>query len=348
MATTSARRIFPCPEIRGLPDRAGRVSCGMMRPLFLLTAVLTVRTVCAGPAVSAKRQGTQIIFRAGEREMFRYQAEPGPLPRPDIMEAFRRGGYLSPLLTPSGKLISDDFPPNHLHHHGVWWAWTKTEFEGRKPDFWNMGDNRGRVEFVAVDAVWEKEGAAGFTARHQFMDLLASPPKAALLETWDIRATAEDGPRPRWVIDLTSTQTCAGTAPLKLPDYHYGGLGFRGHRTWDGAENARFLTSSGITGRVAGNTSTARWLWTGGSVEGGIAGITILSHPDNFRAPQPLRIHPTEPFICFAPQQSGPMEIKPGTPYVSRYRLIAADGQPAAAEAEGWWEAYAKPAAGEK
>src|SRR6476620_11010848 len=114
----------------------------MMRTLLLLP--LLALSAAAGPAVTAKREGQQIIFRAGDKEMFRYQAEAGPLPRPDIKEAFTRGGYLSPLLTPSGKQISDDFPPKHIHHHGVWWAWTKTEFEGRHPDFWNMGDNKGR------------------------------------------------------------------------------------------------------------------------------------------------------------------------------------------------------------
>jgi hypothetical protein len=133
----------------------------MNRFLSLFLLPLFAQAALAVPPVTAKREGTQIVFRAGEREMFRYQAEPGPLPRPDIKEAFTRGGYLYPLFTPAGKPVSDDFPPKHIHHHGVWWAWTKTEFEDRHPDFWNMGDNKGRVEFLAVDDVWQKDGAAG-------------------------------------------------------------------------------------------------------------------------------------------------------------------------------------------
>ena len=85
--------------------------------LFLLSSVALAQ---AGPPVKATREDKQIVFRAGTAEMFRYQAEPMPLPRPQIAEAFIRGGYLSPLLTPSGKQISDDFPPNHIPHHGVW------------------------------------------------------------------------------------------------------------------------------------------------------------------------------------------------------------------------------------
>jgi len=324
--------------MRNLPAAGSRVRWSMIRSLLFLALACAVS---AGPAVTAKREGTQIIFRAGDREMFRYQAEPGPLPRPTIKEAYRRGGYLHPLLTPSGKLVSDDFPAKHIHHHGVWWAWTKTEFEGRTPDFWNMGYNKGRVEFVAVDDVWAKDGAAGFKARHQFVDLQAAPPKPALLETWEIRAsTAGDEKSPRYVIDLTSTQTCAGDAPLKLPKYHYGGIGFRGHHTWDEGTPCQFLTSEGITDRLKGNETRARWMWTGGPVDGAVAGLTMLCHPKNFRAPQPVRLNPTEPFVCFAPQQEGEMEIKPGTPYISRYRLIIADGKPEKETAEAWWKEY--------
>lgn len=313
--------------------------------IFLLGSAVLPLPAGAAPEVKAIREGTQIVFRAGAREMLRYQAEPSPLPRPDIRPEFQRGGYLYPLFTPGGASVADDYPPNHIHHHGVWWAWTRTSFAGTQPDFWNMGERKGRVEHVAVDRLWHRDGAAGLTARHRFVSLLATPPVTALEETWELAVRAVDGDgRPRHVIDLTSIQTCAGSGPLRLPAYHYGGLGFRGRRDWDGAAACAFLTSEGVTDRVSGNTSTARWLWVGGATETGPAGVAILSHPANFRAPQPLRLHPTEPFVCFAPQQAGPMEIVPGTPYVSRYRLVLADGRPSREEIDRWWEAWAASA----
>src|SRR5687768_5707565 len=164
-AATEGQETATLPKCGACP-RVNALSGGAMNRFFpLLLLCVLVGNAIAGPAVTAKREGTQVVFRAGDREMFRYQGEPAPLPRADIKEAFLRGGYLHPLLTPSGKLVSDDYPPKHIHHHGVWWAWTKTEFEGRHPDFWNMGDNKGRVEFVALDEVWEKDGAAGLKTR---------------------------------------------------------------------------------------------------------------------------------------------------------------------------------------
>ncbi|MFN0127595.1 MAG: PmoA family protein [Verrucomicrobiales bacterium] len=329
--------LFQCCDIGGSVGHTFALAS-----MLAAGAVGSAGPAVAAPPVTAKKEGTHIVFRAGEREMFRYHAEPAPLPRPDIKPELQRGAYVFPLLTPSGALVADDYPPNHIHHHGLWWAWTKTTFADTEPDFWNMGQKKGRVEFVALDRIEEKDGAAHLTARHRFVSLLATPPAVVLEETWELAARAIDENRPRHVLDLTSTQICATNQALHLPTYHYGGLGFRGRREWNGARNCQFLTSEGITDRIQGNTSTARWLWIGGQTDtASLAGLTILSHPSNFRAPQPLRLHPTEPFICFAPQQAGPMEIAPGKPYVSRYRLVIADGQPTAEEIEAWWKEFA-------
>ncbi len=290
--------------------------------------------------MTAVRENHQIVVRSGDKEVLRYQAEPGDLPRPEIPAAFVRGGYIQSIHTPSGRLITDDFPANHLHHHGVWSPWTKTEFEGRHPDFWNMGTGTGTVEFVAVDKIWQKDGKAGFSVRHRFVDLTTKPAKTALLESWDIAVSSEDG---IYRIDFTSTQTCASASPLKLPEYHYGGFGFRGNAAWNGTANCRFLAADGVTDRDKLNTLRERWVWVGGQVGDATCGVTILCHPSNFRFPQPVRANPTEPFFCYAPTQLGEMEITPGKDYVARYRMVVADGEPDAAKAGQWWDAYARP-----
>ena len=310
------------------------------RRLFLGSAALLVLAIAPAAAVeeiTAVREGSRLVFRSGEREILSYQAEPGELPREGIDPLFRRGGYIHPVFTPAGNRVTDDFPADHLHHHGIWSPWTKTGFEGRSPDFWNMGQGRGRVEFVELDEVWQKDGKAGFKARHRFVDMTAKPEKVALLETWEVTVSS-DGKRN--VMDLVITQTCATDAPMKLPEYHYGGLGFRGNQAWNGADKCRFLTASGVRDRAKVNGSREPWCWVGGEVKGEACGVVILCHPSNFRAPQPIRAHPTEPFFCYAPQQAGAMEIVPGKPYVARYRIIAADGEPDAAEIGGWWDSY--------
>ncbi len=294
----------------------------------------------------AVQAGGRIELRLGDRLVAAYRTE-GALPRPGIAEAFRRGGYLHPLLTPGGRQVTDDYPSNHLHHHGVWTAWTKTAFQGRTPDFWNMGDRKGRVEFVAVDEVWSGPVHAGFRARHRQVDLTATPPVAVLDESWEVRLF-NLGPelnRKLHLLELIFTQRCVTEAPLELPEYHYGGLGVRGNWAWNGAGASRWLTSEGVADPIKGNATRARWCWLGGSLDGGVAGVAILGAADNFRAPEPVRLHPSEPFFCFAPSQGGPWAIRPGQPHVARYRFVLTDGEPDFQLLNGLWDDFARPLA---
>jgi hypothetical protein len=291
---------------------------------------------------NADLKAGQITLTARNQKVLVYQGEESELPRADIKPEFKRGGYIHPVLSPSGRLVTDDYPSNHIHHHGIWFPWTKTSFEGREPDFWNMGQKKGRVEFVRFVEKWRGPVHAGFQAEHRFVDQTAPEPKTALNETWNV--TTYQIPNPNFfVFDLVSTQTCATASELILPKYYYGGLGFRGNWAWNGEGNCYFLTSNGETDRKKGNETRGSWCHISGDVDGERTGVAILSHPENFRSPQPMRLHPTEPFFCFAPSQLGDWKIEPGKPYVSKYRFIVADGAPKKESIDQWWEDYANP-----
>lgn len=291
--------------------------------------------------VKIKEDGNKITFTLGEKTIFSYQKD-GVLPRPDIDSAFLRGGYIHPVFTPKKKVITDDYAANHLHHHGIWTAWTKTEFEGRKPDFWNMGDKTGKVDFVSLDTIFEGTVFSGFSSTHQYTDFTSGKAKDALDESWEVRVFNTRENNPFYLFDLTIRQNCSSTSSLLLPTYHYGGLGFRGREDWNGEKNTDFLTSENKD-RSNGHATTANWCHIGGIVEGGVAGITIMSHPNNFRAPQPMRIHPTEPFFNWAPSQAGDWAIQPGEEYIGRYRFVVYDGEPDPVLLQSLWNDYAEP-----
>lgn len=295
-------------------------------------------------AVSVTRDSQRVKVAVGGAPVFDYQMDKEALPRPNIKPEYKRAGYLHPIYTPSGKIVSDDYPPQHIHHHGIWSPWTKTSFQGRTPDFWNMGGKTGTVEFVALDRTWGGAVHGGFVARHRFVDLSAKPePVVALHETWEV--TAYHAPSAARVFDLMLTQTCATNDPLILPKYHYGGLGFRARGEWYGTgDKAKFLTSEGVTDRIKANAQPMRWVHVSGDLDGGTLGLAVLGHPGNFRAPQPVRVHPREPYVSFTPSEAGDWQIEPGKPYVARYRFIAADGAPDRAQLEALWQGYAQPA----
>lgn len=308
-------------------------------PAYTLAAGGTGRNA----VVSLPTSG-QVLLHAHGKPVLDYWMHEEPLPNDKVEKKFLRSGHIHPVRTPSGVAITGSYPADHLHHHGIWAPWTNTRFQGRQPDFWNMGALTGKVEFAALDHTWSGPVHAGFISRQRQVDISAPSPVTALNETWEVTLYDIPGPTtPLRVFDLVITQTCATDDPLILPEYRYGGLGFRGHDQWNGAANATFLTSEGETDRVKGNTSRARWVHIGGRIDGAVAGIGILGHPDNFRAPQPLRLHPTEPFVCFAPTQLGEFRIEPGRPYVMRYRFVVADGPVDGVLLEACWQGYARP-----
>ena len=277
----------------------------------------------------------------GDKTVLHYQAKKSELPRDDLEPIYRRGGYIHPVVTPGGTVITDDYPHNHKHHHGIWFPWTNTIFEGRKPDFWNMGNGTGTVEFTGLNGQWSGPVYAGFSSSHQFVDLIAKPSKVALTETWRVQVYATG--QAYHLFELESVQRCAGGSKIQFPEYRYGGLGFRGHGQWDGVGNCFYLTANGESDRIKGHATRARWCHIGGRVDGKWGGIGVLCHPSNFRFPQPMRIHPSEPFFNFAPSQAGDWEIKPGQDYMSRYRFVVTDGRPDAELLERLWRDFAFP-----
>ncbi|MEY2877675.1 MAG: hypothetical protein RLZZ15_55, partial [Verrucomicrobiota bacterium] len=268
------------------------------------------------------------------------------VPRADIDPKYKRAGYLHPLLTPAGAVVTGDYPSNHVHHHGIWSPWVKTSFQGRTPDFWNMQGGTGTVEFVAVERTWGGPVHGGFVSRQRLLDLSTRPAVAAIDETWVVTVyNLPGGAAPMRIVDLTITHACATADPLGLPQYHYGGLGLRGRDEWNGKDKLTVLTSDGETDRVKANARRMRWCYLGGAVAGGaMAGVAVLDHPGNFRAPQPVRVHPDMPYVSVTPSQLGDWAIEPGKPYVARYRFLALDGAPDRARLDACWHGFAAAA----
>ena len=312
----------------------------------LTFALAAARGGSRGGVTIAPENGDLHLRVAGQSVLgFRMNRE--RLPRTVIMPEIVRAGYIHPVFSPGGQLVTDDYPSNHPHHHGIWAPWTKTSFQGRAPDFWNMHQKSGAEDFVALDRTWSGPVHGGFAARLKMVDLSAPAPVTAVQVAWQLTAYDVAGAAPPVrMFDLVITHTCATADPVILPEYHYGGFGFRGAAAWNGpGEAARFLTSEGLTDRIKGNNSRARWCYLGGPLPGGaFAGTVTLGHPENFRSPQPVRLHPNMPYFSLVPQQLGEFRLEPGRPYVARFRFVVADGEPNRADLEAYWQGYARPA----
>jgi hypothetical protein len=240
--------------------------------------------------------------------------------------------------------VTGDYPPSHVHHHGIWSAWTRAQFNGHAIDFWNMADKLGKVDFDALGALWQGPVHAGFEADLVHVDLVGAEPMTALTEHWKVTAyETHEAPPPYLIFDLESVQKTATAMPVVLDEYIYGGFGMRGVEEWLDKAKVTFLTSEGFD-RISGDAKSARWVFIGGSVAGSPAGYAVLGHPGNFRAPQPMRLHPDEPYASISPPKAGAFSIEPGQDYVTRFRVVTIDGAPDAALFDALWDDYATPA----
>lgn len=306
---------------------------------YRLTAS-TAGAAAEAPAVSAAAEGGRVRMKVGPLPVLDYQTAVMPSPDPE-QPCFARSGFIHPLFDPHKRMLTDAMPPDHLHQHGIMFAWVNATFEGRPVDFWNSKKQTGEIRHVALDAIAQGPVLASFTARLEHLDRSApGGPKAALNETWQVRVyRRSDG----FLWDLCSVQTCAGPSPLRLNKNIYGGLCVRGNSAWLEANQGDFLTSQGKT-RTDGNHTRPDWVDLWGKLDGTPSGIASFCHPANFRAPQPVRLHPTKPYLCWSPCVLGDFAIEPGKPYTSRYRFFVHAGKLDEALARRLWSDYAQPA----
>lgn len=70
----------------------------------------------------------------------------GPQLKDGVPEDRRRCCYIYPVLTPAGVSPLDDFPKDHFHHRGLFWAWPVVETPDAKLDGWMMRGLNDRFE----------------------------------------------------------------------------------------------------------------------------------------------------------------------------------------------------------
>lgn len=293
------------------------------------------------PALSIDQTRGALVVRAGEHRVLQYNAAHVNPPE-GVHPNFGRSAHIHPAWTPSGRVASDEFPPDHLHQSGVFLAYTKTEFAGRTPNFWELLGGSGRVRHKQLHILVSGPVFAQFEVEHEHVDLSGPREHVALAERWRVRVWNVGGPDAGyWRWEIHSTQRCASELPLKLPTYHYGGMALRGAREWKG-EMATFLTAEGKH-RQDGNHSRPRWCDLSGPIEGQTAGLALLTHPRNFRFPEPLRIHPSMPYMVYTPSQLGAWEITPDRPQVASYGFILHDGALSSDTLNQLWQDFAQP-----
>ncbi len=69
--------------------------------------------------------------------------------------------YIHPLYGLDGEVLTDDFPADHLHHRGLFWAWPHVTVDGHHYDLWMQNGIEPRFERWGLRRIEEKQAALG-------------------------------------------------------------------------------------------------------------------------------------------------------------------------------------------
>ncbi len=326
---------------------AGRSLC-IKLPLIVWLVVTCLTDTATAQSVKVVETDSTITVKHDDKTVVTYNKTSPPAP-PGIDSVYERSGCLHPVSSPQGRTVTEMFPPDHPHQHGVFSAWVKTTYDGQSVDFWNLAGGQGRVLHERVVRTFQHSDSAGFE-----VDLIhraeTTPPVDVLRERWKITVYPTDGTY--YVFDLETAQTAVTDKPLTVNKHHYGGHALRGLSRWltakDGGarkqlgptrEPSGFLNDHG-SNRVEGNHQHAKWVALWGNINSKPVSVTVLCHSDNYRAPQAARLHPTKPYFCFSPCVDGTFTIDRDHPFKAAYRYLVTDAELDAEWIDRQWETW--------
>ncbi|MCD6596391.1 MAG: PmoA family protein [Bacteroidales bacterium] len=309
----------------------------------------TEKKIKAVSLMQVEQSKDALVLMKNEQRILKYQKQT-IMPPKGVDPIYGKSGFIHPLWSPGGEVLTRIQPPDHYHHYGIWGPWTKTHIDEREVDFWNLAKAQGTVKYEDLLAVSEGPVFCGISVHQLHVDFGQkgkNEKQVALNEELSVRAWSLG--ENAWLIDYTSTQSSPLKNGILLDAYRYGGgIGFRATEKWK-KDNCTVLTSEGKTRENADGT-TARWCRLEGESIAGRSGVLFMDNPENKEYPQPMRVWPLDSnnkrgdlFFEFCPIRHNSWKMGKGKDYQLKYRLYVFDGDISALEAESIWQGFAHP-----
>ena len=270
--------------------------------------------------ISVSEVATKIIFKNGERKVLVFNHKDVKPPK-GIDKIYTRSGYIHPLYSPAGKVVTDDFSDDHAHQHGLFHAFVKAKVDGEMLDFWNQQKRTANVKCDSV-LVDPRNPSRIKTVQTHYR---SRDEKPIFKETWTIDVSSQKGCN---VVDLMINIVNISGEKVVIEKNHYGSFGLRGSGQWRNPDKTAFeFVTSSEHNRKTGNLKREKWVAMVGKVDGKFCGVAVIAHQDNFRHPQPARLHPTMPYFSFAPMNLGSYDILNEQGSKSQFRIVTFDGK---------------------
>jgi len=293
--------------------------------LLMLPFLVTPSTAEPGSsgAVKITKQDEGYLFEQGPDKIFFYQLAPKSL-----NGKYERSNYIHPLYDLDGDVLTEDFPEDHYHQRGIFWAWHQVIVNGKR-----VGD-----QWSNEDSIWEVQSS----------DVLPAAKDAGALRVklhWKSpRWTGGDGKQKPFVEEVTTVRAHSREGDIRKIDFtielraleqdvQIGGSedvkGYGGFSTRIRLPNdIRFLGHNGPVTPQETSVKAGPWLDFSGSYGATPgSGLAVLTHPSVPDFPQPWILRAARSMQNPAYPGQHPVRLPTDKPLTLRYRLIVHRGE---------------------
>ncbi len=194
-----------------------------------------------------------------------------------------RSNYIHPVYGLNGEILTENYPVDHPHHRGIFWAWHQLYIGNQRiGDGWDMKDiryevdsvwinkNKGSVTYVYSKVLWksplwlDEKGVEKPLIKEKTQ--ITVYPKTENFRFVDIKI---------FILALEDSMKIGGSENEK----GYGGFSYRIKL----AKDMQFVSSSGTVEPTNLPLEAGPWMDLSGSIgkNNSIVGLTVLCHSDN-------------------------------------------------------------------
>ncbi len=246
------------------------------------------------------------------RPVFVYNS--APQLKPGVPEDRRRCCYLHPVWTPAGTMVTDDFPADHYHHRGVFWAWPRVTAGGRTRDLWSL---RG-IEHRFLR--WQGREVFPDRARLEAENGWFADGRQVLRERVTVTAHRARGRTRR----MEFTLIFEALEPLEIAGEPAQKKGYGGFSIRFAPRRQTLLRTDAGVEKEDSNMAPHAWAELEGDFEGGRAAVRIEIDPGHPGYPNGWCLRHYG-FLGVNYPGLEPLSLKPGRPLGLSYHVVVSD-----------------------
>ncbi|ALJ06145.1 hypothetical protein APS56_13850 [Pseudalgibacter alginicilyticus] len=244
---------------------------------------------------------------------------------------YTRTNYIHPLYTLDGEILTEDFPPDHYHHRGVFWAWHQLYVgDKRIGDAWLIDDFSWEVinaiqlkpeeksTILKVEVLWKSPQWRSKSGKQK--PLVKEITK---LKVYPLKENYRQIDIEISIQALEKNMRIGGSEDAK----GYGGFSQR----LKNVENIKFTGSQGKIEPTLLPVEADGWIDISGPFDqdDNLSGLSILSHPNNPGFPNPwiLRSKNSMQNAVYPFPGKKAIPLSETHPTILRYRLLIHRGE---------------------